>query len=360
MNLSSLTLESNPIIAQQRSFYGRTIRTCAGSHLLHLHHRKDAVISVQSVASSSSSPSAVAAEQASQGLSRIGKLSQVSGVLGCQWGDEGNGKLVDIMAKHFDIVARCQVYVYMYYLQEAQQRSFYGRTIRTCAGSHLLHLHHRKDAMISVQFVASSSSLPSAVAAKQASQGLSRIGSRTCWVVSGVMKVKVNSSISWLSTSTLSLVARTIRTCAGSHLLHLHHRKDAVISEQPVASSSSSPSAVAAEQASQGLSRIGSLSQVSGVLACQWSDEGKGKLVDILAKHFDIVDRCQRSFSRRTIRTCAGSHLLHLHHRKDAVISVQSVASSSSLPSLCGTLKRVGESNRIAESGLGRVGLSAG
>ena len=33
----------------------------------------------------------------------------MSGVLGCQWGDEGKGKLVDILAKHFDIVARCQV-----------------------------------------------------------------------------------------------------------------------------------------------------------------------------------------------------------------------------------------------------------
>lgn len=43
------------------------------------------------------------------GLNRIGSLTQVSGVLGCQWGDEGKGKLVDILAKHFDIVARCQV-----------------------------------------------------------------------------------------------------------------------------------------------------------------------------------------------------------------------------------------------------------
>lgn len=40
---------------------------------------------------------------------RIGSLGQVSGVLGCQWGDEGKGKLVDILAKHFDVVARCQV-----------------------------------------------------------------------------------------------------------------------------------------------------------------------------------------------------------------------------------------------------------
>ncbi|EPS66455.1 adenylosuccinate synthetase, chloroplastic, partial [Genlisea aurea] len=46
--------------------------------------------------------------QSNPGLDRIGSLSQVSGVLGCQWGDEGKGKLVDILAKHFDIVARCQ------------------------------------------------------------------------------------------------------------------------------------------------------------------------------------------------------------------------------------------------------------
>ncbi|XP_051141439.1 adenylosuccinate synthetase, chloroplastic-like [Andrographis paniculata] len=42
------------------------------------------------------------------GLSRIESLSHVSGVLGCQWGDEGKGKLVDVLAKHFEIVARCQ------------------------------------------------------------------------------------------------------------------------------------------------------------------------------------------------------------------------------------------------------------
>ena len=36
-------------------------------------------------------------------------VSQVLGVLGCQCGDDGKGKLVDILAHHFDIVARCQV-----------------------------------------------------------------------------------------------------------------------------------------------------------------------------------------------------------------------------------------------------------
>ncbi|KAI8008061.1 hypothetical protein LOK49_LG07G00490 [Camellia lanceoleosa] len=65
------------------------------------------MISVQSVASSS--PSAVAVEPACQMLSRIGSLSLVSSMLACQWGDEGKGKLVDILAKHFDIVARSQL-----------------------------------------------------------------------------------------------------------------------------------------------------------------------------------------------------------------------------------------------------------
>lgn len=66
------------------------------------------------VCSSAAKPVNVASDKkqqvnASAGLGRIESLSQVSGVLGCQWGDEGKGKLVDILAKHFDIVARCQV-----------------------------------------------------------------------------------------------------------------------------------------------------------------------------------------------------------------------------------------------------------
>lgn len=34
---------------------------------------------------------------------------QVVVVLGTQWGDEGKGKLVDILAQQYDIVARAQV-----------------------------------------------------------------------------------------------------------------------------------------------------------------------------------------------------------------------------------------------------------
>ena len=36
-------------------------------------------------------------------------MSVVSVVLGAQWGDEGKGKLVDLLAEHAEIVARCQV-----------------------------------------------------------------------------------------------------------------------------------------------------------------------------------------------------------------------------------------------------------
>lgn len=38
---------------------------------------------------------------------------QVVVVLGTQWGDEGKGKLVDILARQYDVVARAQVsYIY--------------------------------------------------------------------------------------------------------------------------------------------------------------------------------------------------------------------------------------------------------
>ena len=33
-------------------------------------------------------------------------------VVGAQWGDEGKGKLVDILAHYFNIVARCQVFFF--------------------------------------------------------------------------------------------------------------------------------------------------------------------------------------------------------------------------------------------------------
>ncbi|EOY09339.1 hypothetical protein QUC31_010545 [Theobroma cacao] len=98
MNFSSLALDPSPVA---------TSRWAHQRPALHFHHhrRNFVVCSLKPAASSSLS---VAESAASESLSRIGSLSQVSGVLGSQWGDEGKGKLVDILAGHFDIVARCQ------------------------------------------------------------------------------------------------------------------------------------------------------------------------------------------------------------------------------------------------------------
>ncbi|GAV57282.1 Adenylsucc_synt domain-containing protein [Cephalotus follicularis] len=90
MNLSSsLTFDSSYSLkwAHTRPFHYR-------------HHRPPNVVVCSSSLATEPAPS--------RGLSRIESLSQVSGVLGSQWGDEGKGKLVDILAQHFDIVARCQ------------------------------------------------------------------------------------------------------------------------------------------------------------------------------------------------------------------------------------------------------------
>ncbi|KAI5075257.1 hypothetical protein GOP47_0009333 [Adiantum capillus-veneris] len=48
------------------------------------------------------------AEKKSVAEDAYSSLSQVCAVLGTQWGDEGKGKLVDILAERYDIVARCQ------------------------------------------------------------------------------------------------------------------------------------------------------------------------------------------------------------------------------------------------------------
>ena len=47
-----------------------------------------------------------APKQAAQG-SRLD--TRVAVVIGTQWGDEGKGKLVDVLAQQYDIVARAQV-----------------------------------------------------------------------------------------------------------------------------------------------------------------------------------------------------------------------------------------------------------
>lgn len=38
-----------------------------------------------------------------------GRANKVTVVLGAQWGDEGKGKVVDMLASDVDLVCRCQV-----------------------------------------------------------------------------------------------------------------------------------------------------------------------------------------------------------------------------------------------------------
>ena len=40
-------------------------------------------------------------------MSRLAPNNKVDVVLGSQWGDEGKGKLVDLLAVNMDITARC-------------------------------------------------------------------------------------------------------------------------------------------------------------------------------------------------------------------------------------------------------------
>jgi len=38
-----------------------------------------------------------------------GKRTEVAVILGAQWGDEGKGKIVDLLCQNADVVCRCQV-----------------------------------------------------------------------------------------------------------------------------------------------------------------------------------------------------------------------------------------------------------
>lgn len=103
MSIASLTLDSNPIGSQGLRFQWP---------LPSIARRPGIVVCSIKPSASGASLSVASDPAASEGSGRIDSLSQVSGVLGCQWGDEGKGKLVDILAQHFDIVARCQVVIF--------------------------------------------------------------------------------------------------------------------------------------------------------------------------------------------------------------------------------------------------------
>ena len=46
---------------------------------------------------------------ATNGDARLKEINKVSVVLGAQFGDEGKGKIVDMLCQHADVVCRCQV-----------------------------------------------------------------------------------------------------------------------------------------------------------------------------------------------------------------------------------------------------------
>ncbi|PHU26999.1 Adenylosuccinate synthetase, chloroplastic [Capsicum chinense] len=117
MNISILRLDSNPITtatspATATANHRSGILGCYnGTNSCRLNQLQQRKKNPSIIVCSTTKPLASVVDRhgvSESGLSRIESLSQVSGVLGCQWGDEGKGKLVDILAKHFDIVARCQ------------------------------------------------------------------------------------------------------------------------------------------------------------------------------------------------------------------------------------------------------------
>lgn len=100
------------------------------------------------------------ADSTRNSLARINELSQVSGVLGCQWGDEGKGKLVDILAQHFDVVARCQVYsLFSHYYYALLCSSYMYVTCHTInllivwPFESLIMLHHQLSLSIASSFI---------------------------------------------------------------------------------------------------------------------------------------------------------------------------------------------------------------
>ena len=56
-------------------------------------------------------------------------MSKIIVVIGAQWGDEGKGKIVDLLAEHFDIVAR-----YLERLLEARGYSNEAAGVVSAAG----------------------------------------------------------------------------------------------------------------------------------------------------------------------------------------------------------------------------------
>ena len=62
--------------------------------------------------------------------------SGVTVVLGGQWGDEGKGKLVDILVQEADVVARCQVSLAGQLAELTGEGSHVMNSIKLCIYTH--------------------------------------------------------------------------------------------------------------------------------------------------------------------------------------------------------------------------------
>ncbi|WOK93073.1 adenylosuccinate synthetase, chloroplastic [Canna indica] len=107
MSLSSVALEPTTPLAALRRGGVRIGRPRGPSSVTLLYGQR---LPTGAVARVVVPAAALTVEEVGKGdvVDRVSSLSQVAAVLGTQWGDEGKGKLVDILAKSFDVVARCQ------------------------------------------------------------------------------------------------------------------------------------------------------------------------------------------------------------------------------------------------------------
>jgi len=66
------------------------------------------------------------------------------------------------------------------------------------------------------------------------------------------------------------------------------------------------------------LSNNRQMSKVIAVIGAQWGDEGKGKIVDLLAEQFDIVVRYQGGHNAgHSVQVGDKSFVLHCHSQKN-------------------------------------------
>ncbi|CAL9205892.1 unnamed protein product [Musa hybrid cultivar] len=109
MTAASLTLDlANPVSLRRVSSHGGSRRWVGHHGPSSLRLPKGLRCSTRAPARVLVPAAALTAVEEVGAVDRIASLSQVAAVLGTQWGDEGKGKLVDILARNFDVVARCQ------------------------------------------------------------------------------------------------------------------------------------------------------------------------------------------------------------------------------------------------------------